>query len=135
MQASGSILPYVGTVDTAMDLERIRAAIGDARLTYIGHSYGTLLGETYAEMYPTHIRAMVLDGVIDPSISMVQMVSDQAVGFENVPLLCAREIPVPGSMPRVIRVLLHYHADDEHSPTHVYLGEARSLRRDLGAAQ
>ena len=83
-QASGSILPYVGTVDTAMDLDRIRAAIGDAQLTYIGHSYGTLLGETYAELYPTHIRAMVLDSVIDPSISMVQMVSDQAVGFEGV---------------------------------------------------
>jgi len=83
-QASGSVLDYVGTVDTAMDLDRIRAAIGDAELTYVGHSYGTLLGETYADMYPTHIRAMVLDGVIDPSISMVQMVSDQAVGFETV---------------------------------------------------
>ena len=84
LQSSPSILPYVGTVDTAMDLDRIRAALGDDRLTYIGHSYGTLLGETYAELYPTHVRAMVLDGVIDPSISMVQMVSDQAVGFETV---------------------------------------------------
>jgi len=82
--ASGYELGWVGTVDTAMDLDRIRAAIGDAQLTFIGHSYGTLLGETYAELYPTHVRAMVLDGVIDPSISMVQMASDQAVGFENV---------------------------------------------------
>lgn len=59
----------------------------------------------------------------------------RAVGFENVPLLCAQEIPVPGSLPRVIRVLLHYHADDGHIPEHVYLGEARALRADLHAAQ
>lgn len=81
---SGSLLPYVGTVDAARDLDRIRAALGDTGLTYIGHSYGTLLGLTYAEMYPTHVRAMVLDGVIDPALSTVQMVTDQAVGFEAV---------------------------------------------------
>jgi chorismate mutase len=56
-------------------------------------------------------------------------------GFEAVPLLCAQEIPVPGSMPRVIRVLIHYHADDQHRPVHVYLGETRALRADLHAAQ
>ena len=48
-----------------------------------------------------------------------------------MPLLCAREIPVPGSLPRVIRVLIHYYAADEHVPAHVYLGEARALRADL----
>jgi len=52
-----------------------------------------------------------------------------------VPLLCAREIPVPGALERVIRVLLHYHAADEHEPRHVYLGEARKLRADLDSAQ
>ena len=51
------------------------------------------------------------------------------------PLLCAREIPVPGSMPRVIRVLMHYYAADDHEPAHVYLAEARALRLDLNAAQ
>ena len=76
-------LPYVGTVDTARDLDEIRAALGDARLTFIGHSYGTLLGATYAQMFPTHVRAMVLDGAIDPALSMTEMVDDQAVGFEN----------------------------------------------------
>jgi pimeloyl-ACP methyl ester carboxylesterase len=83
-KASGALLDYVGTVDAAMDLERIRVALGDPQLTYVGHSYGTLLGETYADLYPTHIRAMVLDSVIDPSLSMAEMVSDQAVGFETV---------------------------------------------------
>src|SRR6201995_3688931 len=53
------------------------------------------------------------------------------MGFSRVPLLCAREVPVPGSMPRIIRVLLHYHAPDAHDPRHVYLGEARALREDL----
>ena len=59
----------------------------------------------------------------------------RALGFEGVPLLCAREVAVPDSMPRVIRVLIHYYAVEEHSPTHVYLGEASELRTDLGAAQ
>jgi chorismate mutase len=62
-------------------------------------------------------------------------VAARALGFENVPLLCAREIAVPRSLPRVIRVLIHYHAPDGHTPAHVYLGEARSLRADLHAAQ
>jgi len=55
------------------------------------------------------------------------------VGFSGVPLLCAREIPVPGALPRVIRVLVHYYAADEHQATHVYLHEARALRTDLEA--
>ena len=62
-------------------------------------------------------------------------VAARAVGFDRVPLLCAREIPVPGSMPRVIRVMIHYMADEAHEPEHVYLGDTRALRRDLHAAQ
>ena len=62
-------------------------------------------------------------------------VAARALGFDGVPLLCAQEIPVPQSMPRVIRVLIHYHADDRHVPAHVYLGDARELRADLHAAQ
>jgi chorismate mutase len=62
-------------------------------------------------------------------------VAARALGFERVPLLCAREIPVPGSLPRVIRVLLHYYADEGHEAKHVYLGEAATLRADLMAAQ
>ena len=57
------------------------------------------------------------------------------MGLEHVPLLCAREIPVPGSMPNVIRVLVHYYAADDHAPAHVYLHEARALRSDLDSAQ
>jgi chorismate mutase len=62
-------------------------------------------------------------------------VAARAVGFEGVPLLCAREIAVPRSLPRVIRVLIHYYAEEDHDPSHVYLGEATALREDLKAAQ
>jgi chorismate mutase len=57
------------------------------------------------------------------------------LGFDRVPLICTREINVPGSLPRVIRVLAHYYAPTGHVARHVYLGEARSLRTDLDAAQ
>ena len=62
-------------------------------------------------------------------------VAARRLGLQHVPLLCAREIPVPGSMPKVIRVLVHYHAPEEHSPAHVYLHGARALRSDLESAQ
>jgi pimeloyl-ACP methyl ester carboxylesterase len=81
---SGALLPFVGTLDVARDLDRIRAALGDSRLTFIGHSYGTLIGALYAQMYPDRVRAMVLDGAIDPALDTEQMVLDQASGFESV---------------------------------------------------
>ena len=62
-------------------------------------------------------------------------VAARRLGLHSVPLLCAREVPVPGSVPRVIRVLVHYYAADEHTPRHVYLREARVLRTDLESAQ
>jgi chorismate mutase len=62
-------------------------------------------------------------------------VAARALGLDRVPLLCAREVPVPGSVPRVIRALVHYYAGEDHEPRHVYLGEARSLRADLDSAQ
>ena len=62
-------------------------------------------------------------------------VAARTLGFDRVPLLCTQEIPVPGSMPKVIRVLIHYHAPEDHEPDHVYLRDTRSLRADLHAAQ
>ena len=83
-KSSASVLPYVGTVDVARDMDRLRQALGDAGLTYMGQSYGTLLGLTYAALFPTHIRAMVLDSVIDPALSFNQITAGQADGFEGV---------------------------------------------------
>jgi chorismate mutase len=62
-------------------------------------------------------------------------VAARNLGLNGVPLLCAREIPVPGALPRVIRLLVHCYADEGGAPQHVYLRDATSLRRDLGAAQ
>jgi chorismate mutase len=62
-------------------------------------------------------------------------VAARRLGLDRVPLLCAREVPVPGSLPLVIRVLVHYYAPEEHVPRHVYLNEARVLRSDLESAQ
>ncbi len=73
--------------------------------------------------------------VTDDLTAEFPAVAARALGFERVPLLCAREIPVPGSLPRVIRVLIHYYADEDHEARHVYLREAATLREDLQAAQ
>jgi chorismate mutase len=62
-------------------------------------------------------------------------VAARRLGLDQVPLLCAREVPVPGSLPRVIRVLVHYYAAEGHRARHVYLGDARALRVDLESAQ
>jgi chorismate mutase len=62
-------------------------------------------------------------------------VAARQLGLDNVPLLCTREIPVPGSMERVIRVMLHYYAAEDSAPVHVYVGATQGLRADLDAAQ
>jgi chorismate mutase len=62
-------------------------------------------------------------------------VAARRLGLDHVPLLCMRELDVPGAMRSVIRVLLHYYASGGHSPSHTYLGEAQKLRADLQSAQ
>ncbi len=62
-------------------------------------------------------------------------VAARDLGLDGVPLLCCREIPVPGSMPRVIRVMLHFYAPEGHVPAHAYIGAAQKLRADLESAQ
>ncbi len=80
---SGNILPFVDTESAARDMDQIRAALGDAKLTYLGFSYGTFLGETYAHIFPTHVRALSLDGVIDPTQSPNDMLLAQVASFQK----------------------------------------------------
>jgi len=80
---SGELLSHVGTVDTARDLDVLRAALGESTLSYIGESYGTFLGAIYAQLFPTHVRAMVLDGAVDPTLDDVAEGHAQARGFET----------------------------------------------------
>jgi pimeloyl-ACP methyl ester carboxylesterase len=76
-------LPFVDTVSAARDMDVIRAALGDEKLTYLGFSYGTSLGETYAHLFPSHIRALALDGVVDPSTSLNDQNLTQTAAFEQ----------------------------------------------------
>lgn len=80
---SGELLPHVGTRDAARDLDVLRAALGDQKLTYLGWSYGTSLGTTYAELFPARVRALVLDGAVDPSQDWAQRTIRQSVGFQR----------------------------------------------------
>ncbi|MGQ4486830.1 alpha/beta hydrolase [Streptomyces sp. SAS_281] len=80
---SGEILPHVSTVETARDMDMLRALLGDERLNYVGASYGTFLGATYAELFPGRTGRLVLDGAMDPSLSSVEMNRAQTAGFET----------------------------------------------------
>jgi len=79
----GDTLPLYSTEQAARDMDAVRAAVGDPKLTYLGYSYGTLLGATYAQLYPDHIRALVLDGAVDPRQDTVAASESQAKGFER----------------------------------------------------
>jgi pimeloyl-ACP methyl ester carboxylesterase len=83
-QRSGRELEDVPTSATVHDMEAIRAAMGEPRISFIGFSYGTLLGARYADAYPQHVRTMVLDGAVDPSLSYAAATIAQAKGFEDV---------------------------------------------------
>lgn len=80
---SGALLPHVGTVDAAKDLDVLRAALGDKKLTYLGKSYGTFLGATYAQEFPKNVGRLVLDGALDPSLSSEQQNLTQAAAFDK----------------------------------------------------
>ncbi|MEU2504970.1 alpha/beta hydrolase [Streptomyces sp. NPDC007863] len=82
-QRSGAVLPHVSTVETARDMDILRAVLGDARLHYVGASYGTFLGATYAELFPGRVGRLVLDGAMDPSLSALDLNRDQTAGFET----------------------------------------------------
>ncbi len=82
-QLSGRVLPFVDTASAAKDMDLMRAALGDEKLTYLGFSYGTYLGEMYAHLFPTHIRAIVLDAVLDPSLSADDLNISQAASFDQ----------------------------------------------------
>ncbi|MCU1352212.1 MAG: proteinase [Acidimicrobiales bacterium] len=77
------LLPHLGTQDTARDMDQVRQALGDEKLTYVGFSYGTSIGQQYAHLFPTRIRAMVLDGVVDTGQTGLQGARDQGIAFER----------------------------------------------------
>ncbi|MFP5021984.1 alpha/beta hydrolase [Pseudonocardia phyllosphaerae] len=76
------VLANVGTRDVAKDMDVMRATVGDQKMTYAGFSYGTELGTAYAEAFPQNVRALLLDGAIDPEETTVQSNVKQAAGFQ-----------------------------------------------------
>ncbi|MEV0596150.1 alpha/beta hydrolase [Nonomuraea cavernae] len=77
------LLPYIGTGSAARDMDRLRAALGDAKLNYLGMSYGTQLGAIYATKYPKKVGRMVLDAPLDPSVTFRQRTLAQTKGFQR----------------------------------------------------
>jgi pimeloyl-ACP methyl ester carboxylesterase len=102
-ERTGALLGEVDTVSAARDLDLLRAILGDEQLNYLGYSYGTFLGATYAELYPDKVGRLVLDGAIDPSASDAEVTEAQAVGFEQAlhayleDCLSGTECPFDGS--------------------------------------
>lgn len=80
---SGDELPYLDTYSAARDMDVLRAALGSEKLDYLGYSYGTYLGSTYADLHPDRVGRFVLDGAMDPSLSLNEIVAGQAEGFER----------------------------------------------------
>ena len=76
-------LANVGTANVVKDLDAIRAAVGDDKLTYLGYSYGTRIGGSYAEEFPQNVRAMVLDGAIDPNADPIEEDLRQTAAFQK----------------------------------------------------
>ena len=82
-ESNTEILPYISTNNSARDMNAIREALGEEKITYLGFSYGSELGGTWATMFPNTVRAAALDGATDPGADYVQSGLNQAQGFEN----------------------------------------------------
>jgi pimeloyl-ACP methyl ester carboxylesterase len=82
VERSGALLSFIGTIDAARDLDVLRAVLGDKKLNMLGKSYGTLLGASYAHLFPQNVGRLVLDGAVDPTVSLQEMNVQQAKAFE-----------------------------------------------------
>ena len=82
-EKSGTILPYISTKASAQDINSLRLALGEEKVSFFGFSYGSELGTTWATMFPETVRAIVVDGAVDPNASSIQEGMNQAKGFEG----------------------------------------------------
>ncbi|MFC9339643.1 alpha/beta hydrolase [Streptomyces sp. NPDC057020] len=133
---SREILPHVSTVETARDMDILRAVLGDEKLTYVGASYGTFLGATYAELFPDRVGRLVLDGAMDPSLPAIDLNRDQTAGFETsfraFAADCVTKPDCPlgtGSVEAAGEALKKFFRDVDAKP--VPTGESRALGESL----
>jgi pimeloyl-ACP methyl ester carboxylesterase len=134
----GELLAHVDTVSAARDIDVLRSALGDRRLYYLGKSYGTFLGATYAQLFPRNVGRMVLDGALDPSLTTDQVNLGQAAGFEQATRSfvadCTRETscPIGSDVERGLRRLRDLLAGLDRRP--LPTGDAaRPLTQGLGS--
>ncbi|MDF8264762.1 alpha/beta hydrolase [Luteipulveratus flavus] len=96
---AGPLLGHVSTVEAAKDMDVLRAALGETRLDYLGKSYGTFLGSTYADQFPTRVGKFVLDGVVAPDLTNTEMNRGQAEGFERATAAYVKDCVAGGNCP------------------------------------
>ncbi|MQA98136.1 MAG: alpha/beta fold hydrolase [Streptosporangiales bacterium] len=140
---AAKMLPHVGTADAAKDMDVMRAALGDEKLTYLGKSYGTFLGAYYAEQFPGGVRALVLDGALDPAVSPLDVNEQQSKGFEvaleSFAADCVKQPDCPvggnGNVERAVRDIQRLIASTDQRPLSNALGDGREVneaRTSLG---
>ncbi|MGA7204687.1 MAG: alpha/beta hydrolase [Specibacter sp.] len=106
---SGPVLAHVDTVSSARDMDILRAVVGDPKLNYMGFSYGTKLGATYAGLFPSRVGKFSLDGALDPALNIDEVSMGQAVGFENAirawaqNCLGTKDCPVSGTVDEAVQ--------------------------------
>jgi pimeloyl-ACP methyl ester carboxylesterase len=119
---SGPLLGHVSTREAARDMDVLRAALGEKKLTYLGASYGTLLGSTYADLFPKQVGRMVLDGVVPPDLTPEETNLGQAEGFERATrawaAYCVEEgdCPLGDSVDEVMQGLRTFLTSVDQSP-------------------
>lgn len=119
---TGDLLGHVDTVSAAKDMDVIRAALGDKQLDYLGFSYGTFLGSTYADLFPKKVGRFVLDGAMDPTSQASDLTKAQAVGFENeidawlAQCVESEDCPFSGSVAEAKVQLQQFFAQVENQP-------------------
>ncbi len=137
-EKSADRLQYVDTYSAARDMDVIRAAVDSEKLDYLGFSYGTYLGATYAEMYPKRTGHLILDGALDPSLTTNEIVAGQAEGFENAVkdfvTWCQTErdsCPLTGSVDEGIQQLRDFMKDAGKNP--IPTASGRTLNETLAS--
>jgi pimeloyl-ACP methyl ester carboxylesterase len=119
---TGPAMAFIDTVSAAKDLDVIRAVMGEAKLDYLGFSYGSLLGETYAALFPKKFNHMVIDGVIDPTVSDSQQSVLQLKGFDLAlrnylaDCLSSSDCPFKGSISQALLKIKNFLRGLESSP-------------------
>lgn len=133
---TGPGLGFIDTVSAASDMDIIRSSVGDEQLHYVGYSYGTFLGATYAELFPERVGRLVLDGALDPTLTYEGVSRGQAMGFDRALrayleyCLDRQACPLTGTVDGAMEYLLEFFEDLDDHPLPV-MGDDRELTGDF----